>query len=287
MRHFFADTITGRRGSKGKGSTATTKERREKDDSQDTFGRHIRLSERHDGDLGINQACQQRSTAAKWVYLCFFRGILMNSSSPHWRGLLSGHCIGHNFDKIGSQDEQAKYRRNYEEYDCFWGERVLFSFQDLSKVLLILTSIIRLGQSHLPPNPIDQDSYEKIILCIRVLCKPDEFLEWAEGFFEASDSIVGTFYWSNLVRLSATCFARRRNQSQRKRSRPKTLYRRMISSKCASYSARGHLEWKNSKNTVKTFTWKDKWIKIMETSKRQPGQQKNRKTLECWGAFIN
>jgi coatomer subunit beta len=39
-----------------------------------------------------------------------------------------------------------------------------------------MTSIVRLGQSKVPANPIDPDSYERIVLCIRVLTEQDPFL---------------------------------------------------------------------------------------------------------------
>jgi len=42
-----------------------------------------------------------------------------------------------------------------------------------AEVLLILSNIIHLGNSKLPPNPIDPDSYDRIILCIKVLSEPD------------------------------------------------------------------------------------------------------------------
>jgi len=45
----------------------------------------------------------------------------------------------------------------------------------VAEVLLILVSIIRLGQSHVPPNSIDPDSYEKIVLAIKVLTEPTSF----------------------------------------------------------------------------------------------------------------
>jgi len=41
-----------------------------------------------------------------------------------------------------------------------------------AEILLILVSIVRLGQSTVPPNPIDPDSFERIALCIRVLTDP-------------------------------------------------------------------------------------------------------------------
>jgi coatomer subunit beta len=34
-----------------------------------------------------------------------------------------------------------------------------------------------LGQSKLPPNPIDPDSYERVILCIKVLSEPDPYIK--------------------------------------------------------------------------------------------------------------
>eukprot|EP01114_Cavostelium_apophysatum_P024678 TRINITY_DN973_c0_g1_i2.p1 TRINITY_DN973_c0_g1~~TRINITY_DN973_c0_g1_i2.p1 ORF type:complete len:955 (+),score=319.11 TRINITY_DN973_c0_g1_i2:111-2975(+) len=42
----------------------------------------------------------------------------------------------------------------------------------VAEVLLTMVSIVRLGQSKVPPNPIDPDSFERIAMCIRVLTEP-------------------------------------------------------------------------------------------------------------------
>ncbi|KAH6769535.1 Coatomer [Perilla frutescens var. frutescens] len=39
-----------------------------------------------------------------------------------------------------------------------------------SNALLIMVSMLQLGQSSVLPHPIDNDSYERIVLCIRLLC---------------------------------------------------------------------------------------------------------------------
>ncbi|XP_058068091.1 coatomer subunit beta-1 [Magnolia sinica] len=39
-----------------------------------------------------------------------------------------------------------------------------------SEALLIMVSMLQLGQSSFMPHPIDNDSYERIVLCIRLLC---------------------------------------------------------------------------------------------------------------------
>jgi len=44
----------------------------------------------------------------------------------------------------------------------------------VAEVLSVLVAIIRLGQSRVPPNPIDPDSYERIVLCVRVLTEQNE-----------------------------------------------------------------------------------------------------------------
>jgi len=49
--------------------------------------------------------------------------------------------------------------------------------QIFANVLLILVSILRLGSSHIPPNGIDSDSAEKIVLCIKVLTTPSPLLK--------------------------------------------------------------------------------------------------------------
>ena len=39
-----------------------------------------------------------------------------------------------------------------------------------TNVLLIMVSMLQLGQSSVLPHPIDNDSYDRIVLCIRLLC---------------------------------------------------------------------------------------------------------------------
>ncbi|GMJ11131.1 beta1 Coat Protein [Hibiscus trionum] len=39
-----------------------------------------------------------------------------------------------------------------------------------TQALLIMVSMLQLGQSHVLPHPIDNDSYERIVLCMRLLC---------------------------------------------------------------------------------------------------------------------
>ncbi|KAA3486284.1 coatomer subunit beta-1-like [Gossypium australe] len=39
-----------------------------------------------------------------------------------------------------------------------------------TQMLLILVSMLQLGQSHVLPHPIDNDSYDRIVLCMRLLC---------------------------------------------------------------------------------------------------------------------
>lgn len=39
-----------------------------------------------------------------------------------------------------------------------------------AQVLLVLVSMLQLGQSSFLPHPIDNDSYDRIVLCIRILC---------------------------------------------------------------------------------------------------------------------
>ncbi|KAE8658662.1 Coatomer subunit beta-1 [Hibiscus syriacus] len=39
-----------------------------------------------------------------------------------------------------------------------------------TQALLIFVSMLQLGQSHALPHPIDNDSYDRIVLCIRLLC---------------------------------------------------------------------------------------------------------------------
>ncbi|XVF48191.1 hypothetical protein PTKIN_Ptkin03bG0170700 [Pterospermum kingtungense] len=39
-----------------------------------------------------------------------------------------------------------------------------------TQALLIMVSMLQLGQSHVLPHPIDNDSYDRIVLCMRLLC---------------------------------------------------------------------------------------------------------------------
>ncbi|MCL7037427.1 hypothetical protein MKW94_017503 [Papaver nudicaule] len=45
-----------------------------------------------------------------------------------------------------------------------------------SQALLIMVSMLQLGQSSFPPHPIDNDSYDRIVLCIRVLCNTGDMI---------------------------------------------------------------------------------------------------------------
>lgn len=45
-----------------------------------------------------------------------------------------------------------------------------------AEVLLILVSMLRLGESSVLPHPIDKDSYDRISLCIRLLSSPDDVI---------------------------------------------------------------------------------------------------------------
>uniref|UniRef100_A0A5B6YY95 Coatomer subunit beta n=1 Tax=Davidia involucrata TaxID=16924 RepID=A0A5B6YY95_DAVIN len=42
--------------------------------------------------------------------------------------------------------------------------------KEATQALLIMVSILQLGQSSILPNPIDSDSYDRIVICIRLLC---------------------------------------------------------------------------------------------------------------------
>ena len=39
-----------------------------------------------------------------------------------------------------------------------------------TQALLIIVSMLQLGQSSILPHPIDNDSFDRIVLCIRLLC---------------------------------------------------------------------------------------------------------------------
>lgn len=40
--------------------------------------------------------------------------------------------------------------------------------------MLIMTSIIRLGKSDIPTSKIDEDSLDRVLVCLRVLSTPDD-----------------------------------------------------------------------------------------------------------------
>ncbi|XP_010539403.1 PREDICTED: coatomer subunit beta-1-like [Tarenaya hassleriana] len=52
-----------------------------------------------------------------------------------------------------------------------------------TQALLIMVSMLQLGQSPAVPNPIDNDSYERIVLCIKLLCHRDDEVKkiWLES----------------------------------------------------------------------------------------------------------
>ncbi|GJY10674.1 coatomer subunit beta-1 [Tanacetum coccineum] len=56
-----------------------------------------------------------------------------------------------------------------------------------TQVLLITVSMLQLGQSSFLPHPIDNDSYERIVLCIRLLCNPGEEIKkiWLQSCRES------------------------------------------------------------------------------------------------------
>jgi coatomer subunit beta len=56
-----------------------------------------------------------------------------------------------------------------------------------AEALLIMVSMLRLGQSSVLPHPIDDDSYDRISLCIRILTCPDDFFKrvWSQSCRES------------------------------------------------------------------------------------------------------
>ncbi|KAI3794484.1 hypothetical protein L1987_37116 [Smallanthus sonchifolius] len=56
-----------------------------------------------------------------------------------------------------------------------------------TQVLLIIVSMLQLGQSSFLPHPIDNDSYDRIVVCIRLLCNPDEQIKkiWLQSCRES------------------------------------------------------------------------------------------------------
>ncbi|KAI7756266.1 hypothetical protein M8C21_015500 [Ambrosia artemisiifolia] len=56
-----------------------------------------------------------------------------------------------------------------------------------TQVLLIIVSMLQLGQSSFLPHPIDNDSYERIVVCLRLLCNPSEQIKkiWLQSCRES------------------------------------------------------------------------------------------------------
>ncbi|KAL2482239.1 Coatomer subunit beta-1 [Forsythia ovata] len=56
-----------------------------------------------------------------------------------------------------------------------------------TSALLIMVSILQLGQSSVLPHPIDNDSYDRIALCIRLLCNPGDAVRniWLKSCHES------------------------------------------------------------------------------------------------------
>ncbi|XP_010262333.1 PREDICTED: coatomer subunit beta-1-like [Nelumbo nucifera] len=52
-----------------------------------------------------------------------------------------------------------------------------------SEILLIMVSMLQLGQSPVLPHPIDSDSYDRVVLCIRLLCNTGQQIRkiWLES----------------------------------------------------------------------------------------------------------
>ncbi|KAH6555339.1 hypothetical protein KP509_1Z263900 [Ceratopteris richardii] len=57
----------------------------------------------------------------------------------------------------------------------------------VADALLIMTSMLTLGASNVLPHPIDEDSYDRISLCIRLLCSPTDMMRhvWLKGCRES------------------------------------------------------------------------------------------------------
>ncbi|KAL1210436.1 Coatomer subunit beta-1 [Cardamine amara subsp. amara] len=53
----------------------------------------------------------------------------------------------------------------------------------VTQALLIMVSMLQLGQSPVSPHPIDNDSYERIVLCIKLLCHRNDEMKkiWLES----------------------------------------------------------------------------------------------------------
>jgi coatomer subunit beta len=71
-----------------------------------------------------------------------------------------------------------------------------------TRVLLMLTSILRLGGSKFPTQPIDRDSAERVALCIQVLLGTEAELE--KAFTDDSDSAFKSLHTQNKRETTTT-----------------------------------------------------------------------------------
>ncbi|KAF2583964.1 hypothetical protein F2Q70_00034153 [Brassica cretica] len=75
----------------------------------------------------------------------------------------------------------------------------------VSQALLIMVSVLQLGQSPASPHPIDNDSYERIVLCIKLLChKNDEMKKvWLESCRQSFVKMISEKQLREMAELKA------------------------------------------------------------------------------------
>lgn len=81
--------------------------------------------------------------------------------------------------------------------------------------MLVMTSIIRAGKSKLVSNQIDEDSYSRIITCIRVLSSVPHEKAMIQSFLSDGKAAFGKLILAREVRLfvlflNVICVCRRR-----------------------------------------------------------------------------
>ena len=75
----------------------------------------------------------------------------------------------------------------------------------VTQALLIMVSMLQLGQSPASPHPIDNDSYERIVLCIKLLCHRNEEMKkiWLESCRQSFVKMISEKQLTEMAELKA------------------------------------------------------------------------------------
>ncbi|KAH0901107.1 hypothetical protein HID58_040610 [Brassica napus] len=75
----------------------------------------------------------------------------------------------------------------------------------VTQALLIMVSMLQLGQSPASPHPIDNDSYERIVLCIKLLCHKNDGMKkiWLESCRQSFVKMISEKQLREMAELKA------------------------------------------------------------------------------------